>query len=74
MMKKISIGYVFLARIQIWAFFTDPGIESLLLGEFDAGELSGRRALDFNPLDNWSHHALAHNFEESGRPLQVYCV
>jgi len=39
-------------------------------GEFDAGELSGRRALDFNPLDNWSHHALAHNFEESGRPLQ----
>ena len=32
---------------------------------------SGRKALDFFPLDNWAHHALAHNFEESGRPLQV---
>ena len=27
-------------------------------------------ALDHCRLDNWSHHALAHNFEESNRPLQ----
>jgi len=39
-------------------------------GEYEAGEISGRKALDHFPLDNWSHHALAHNFEESGRPLQ----
>ena len=35
-----------------------------------AGELSGRLALDHQPLDNWAHHALAHNFEESGRAGQ----
>merc|ERR1711953_20140 len=40
------------------------------MGEFQAGELSGRLALDHCRLDNWSHHALAHNFEESNRPLQ----
>jgi len=40
------------------------------LGEYEKGEISGRKALDHFPLDNWSHHALAHNFEESGRPLQ----
>ena len=40
-------------------------------GDYVAGELSGRLALDYLPLDNWAHHALAHNFEESGRPLQV---
>jgi len=39
-------------------------------GDFTQGEISGRKALDFFPLDNWAHHALAHNFEESGRPLQ----
>lgn len=39
-------------------------------GDYVAGELSGRLALDYLPLDNWAHHALAHNFEESGRPLQ----
>ena len=36
----------------------------------EAGELSGRLALDHEPLDNWAHHALAHNFEESGRAGQ----
>merc|ERR1719347_2365916 len=40
------------------------------MGEFQAGELSGRLALDHCRLDNWSHHALAHNFEESNRHLQ----
>jgi len=40
------------------------------MGEFQAGELSGRLALDHCRLDNWSHHALAHNFDESNRPLQ----
>jgi len=40
------------------------------MGEYTAGELSGRLALDYMPLDNWAHHALAHNFEESGRALQ----
>ena len=35
-----------------------------------AGELSGRLALDHQPLDNWAHHSLAHNFEESGRAGQ----
>ena len=40
-------------------------------GDYVTGELSGRLALDYFPLDNWAHHALAHNFEESGRPLQV---
>ena len=35
-----------------------------------AGELSSRLALDHQPLDNWAHHALAHNFEESGRAGQ----
>ena len=40
-------------------------------GDYVSGELSGRLALDYLPLDNWAHHALAHNFEESGRPLQV---
>ncbi len=39
--------------------------------EYEAGEISGRKALDHFPLDNWAHHALAHNFEESGRALQV---
>ena len=34
------------------------------------GELSGRLALDYLPLDNWAHHALAHNFQESGRARQ----
>ena len=38
--------------------------------DYQAGELSGRLALDHCRLDNWSHHALAHNFEESNRPLQ----
>ena len=40
-------------------------------GDYTNGELSGRVALDYMPLDNWAHHALAHNFEESGRALQV---
>jgi len=40
------------------------------MGEYEASEISGRLALDHFPLDNWSHHALAHNFEESGRALQ----
>jgi len=40
------------------------------LGDYEKSEISGRKALDHFPLDNWSHHALAHNFEESGRPLQ----
>jgi len=39
-------------------------------GDYTNGELSGRVALDYMPLDNWAHHALAHNFEESGRALQ----
>jgi len=39
-------------------------------GDYEAGELSGRLALDYQPLDNWATHALAHNFEESGRPGQ----
>jgi len=39
-------------------------------GDFTNGELSGRLALDYMPMDNWAHHALAHNFEESGRALQ----
>ena len=39
-------------------------------GEYEASEISGRLALDDFPLDNWSHHALSHNFEESGRALQ----
>ena len=43
----------------------------LWLTQLVEGELSGRLALDYLPLDNWAHHALAHNFEESGRPLQV---
>ena len=43
----------------------------LWLTQLVEGELSGRLALDHLPLDNWAHHALAHNFEESGRPLQV---
>ena len=41
-------------------------------GDYTGGELSGRLALDYMPLDNWAHHALAHNFEESGRALQVH--
>jgi len=40
------------------------------MGDYEASEISGRLALDHFPLDNWSHHALAHNFEESGRALQ----
>ena len=40
-------------------------------GDYTNGELSGRVALDYMPLDNWAHHALAHNFEESDRALQV---
>lgn len=40
------------------------------MGEFQAGELSSRLALDHFRLDNWSHHSLAHNFDESGRALQ----
>ena len=40
-------------------------------GNYDASEIAGRKALDHFPLDNWAHHALAHNFEESGRALQV---
>lgn len=40
------------------------------LGEFQAGELEGRKALDHCRVDNWSHHALAHNFLESDRALQ----
>jgi len=40
------------------------------MGDYDASEISGRLALDHFPLDNWSHHALSHNFEESGRALQ----
>ena len=43
----------------------------LVTGDFTNGELSGRLALDYMPMDNWAHHALAHNFEESGRALQV---
>ena len=39
-------------------------------GDFESSERSGRLALDYMPLDNWSHHALAHNFEESGRAEQ----
>jgi len=39
-------------------------------GNYDASEIAGRKALDHFPLDNWAHHALAHNFEESGRALQ----
>ena len=40
-------------------------------GNYDASEIAGRKALDHFPLDNWAHHALAHNFEESGRAMQV---
>jgi len=40
------------------------------MGEYQAAEINGRLALDYLPLDNWATHALAHNFEESGRPLQ----
>ena len=40
------------------------------MGDYEGSEISGRLALDHFPLDNWSHHALAHNFEESGRALQ----
>jgi len=40
------------------------------MGDYEGSEISGRLALDYFPLDNWSHHALAHNFEESGRALQ----
>jgi len=40
------------------------------MAEYEASEISGRLALDHFPLDNWSHHALSHNFEESGRALQ----
>ena len=40
------------------------------MGDYEASEISGRLALDHFPLDNWAHHALAHNFEESGRALQ----
>jgi len=40
------------------------------MGEYEASEINGRLALDHFPLDNWSHHALSHNFEESGRALQ----
>jgi hypothetical protein len=40
------------------------------MGDFTAGELEGRLALDHCRLDNWSHHALAHNFDESNRALQ----
>ena len=40
------------------------------MGEYEASEITGRLALDHFPLDNWSHHALSHNFEESGRALQ----
>lgn len=39
-------------------------------GEYEKSELNGRLALDHMPLDNWSHHALSHNFEETGRSLQ----
>jgi len=39
-------------------------------GDYEGGELSGRLALDYQPLDNWASHALAHNFEESGRSRQ----
>lgn len=39
-------------------------------GDYENGELNGRLALDYQPLDNWANHALAHNFEESGRPRQ----
>ena len=35
------------------------------MGEYEASEISGRLALDHFPLDNWSHHALSHNFESA---------
>jgi len=40
------------------------------MGEYKAAEVNGRLALDYLPLDCWATHALVHNFEESGRPLQ----
>ena len=38
------------------------------MGEYEEGEKNGEFALSVLPLDNWAHHALAHNYEESGRP------
>lgn len=37
-------------------------------GNYDQAEDAGREALDFEPLDCWAHHAVAHVMEMQGRP------
>ena len=36
-------------------------------GDYARAEEAGRRALDFQPLDCWAHHAVAHVMEMQGR-------
>ncbi|MFZ2099289.1 MAG: tetratricopeptide repeat protein [Oricola sp.] len=36
-------------------------------GDYARAEDTGRRALDFQPLDSWAHHAVAHVMEMQGR-------
>jgi tetratricopeptide (TPR) repeat protein len=36
-------------------------------GDYARAEETGRRALDFQPLDCWAHHAVAHVMEMQGR-------
>ena len=66
---KLSFGQSEMGEFQV-LFLLYPVIHPIMFPDCQAGELSGRLALDHCRLDNWSHHALAHNFEESNRPLQ----
>ena len=36
------------------------------MGKYDEAEREGRLALDWEPLDTWAHHAMAHVLDESG--------
>ena len=63
---KLSFGQSEMGEFQVLFLLYPPNN----VPDYQAGELSGRLALDHCRLDNWSHHALAHNFEESNRPLQ----
>ena len=40
------------------------------MGEYEASEKNGSLALDCFPLDSWTYHGLAHNYEESGQALR----
>ena len=59
---KLSFGQTEMGEMKVR--------ETCMIHVRQAGELSGRLALDHCRLDNWAHHALAHNFDESNRALQ----